>query len=77
MSEYWIGPHGMRISKNVKCVVSEDGYNSCMFLAEGLIADTQKYMMDAITPTKGEYLAKYAELRADGYYYYKEQNQNK
>jgi hypothetical protein len=63
---YWLGPHGMRVPSYINCVVAEDGYNT---MSKGGFS-TQVYC-NAIEPTKSEYLAKYAELRADGFYYYK------
>jgi len=66
--DFWIGPYNIRVSKSIKSVVAEDGYNS--LYSDG--TETEKYETLNIEMTQELYLKMYAEKRDDGYYWYKE-----
>jgi hypothetical protein len=60
---YWLGPYGMRVPNHINAVVAKDGYN--FHKKNGCITEIISTMK---SPTKEEYLTKYAELRSDGFY---------
>ena len=66
--DYWIGPHGMLVPNTIKDVMDEDCCNT--LYDDGSVTE----MGSNIVPlTKEEYLAKYAEKRDDGLYYFRQQ----
>ena len=62
---YWIGPHGIRVPNEIECVQASDGSNHLH--KNGY----QTELFSPYSPTKEDYLRKYAELRNDGYYWCK------
>ena len=71
-SAYWIGPYDVRIPNHLQSCVASDGYNSQN--KNGGV--TEKFMINAPVMNQIIYRQKYAELRNDGNYYYKEKPTN-
>jgi hypothetical protein len=65
--EYWIGPYDVRISKDIERVPREDDRN--MIYQNGRMTK----MMPQEPIGKENYLARYAESREDGFYYFKKE----
>lgn len=64
-SDYWIGPYGIRVPNSVERVRAADGSNSRY--KDG--SETEMAVRNSITEDK--YKSLYAELRDDGFWYYK------
>lgn len=65
---YWVGPFNVRIPNAIHTCVASDGYNT----RDKYGGETEMFMIDANPMNEAIYRQKYAELRNDGYYYYKE-----
>ena len=65
--QYWIGPYDVRVPNDKPWVVADDGYN--IMDKDGEM--TGRFMMHAPLMNQTIYREKYAELKDDGYYYYK------
>jgi len=63
--DYWLGPYDVRIPLELDSVTASDGTN--MLDKNGV----QSTVFVWNTLTKDQWLAKYADMRADGHYWYK------
>jgi hypothetical protein len=68
MEEYWIGPYDIRVPMKYEIIIAADGVNTKK--REG--GPTEMGVRRSLT--KEQYLAKYTELKADGYHWYKGNN---
>ena len=64
MSDYWLGPYGIRVPAVIDYCTAADGYNK-------LYKDGSTTLCQVLKPlTKTEYLEQYCELK-NGYFYWK------
>ena len=69
---YWIGPYDVRVSNNIDSVVGSDGYNK----RNKNGGQTEMFLYNAPPMNEAIYRQQYAELKNDGFYYYKEKSIN-
>ena len=65
--DYWIGPYDVRVANNIASVVAADGFNT--LYKNG--CETEMACTDVPEMSQEIYKAQLAELKTDGFYYYK------
>jgi hypothetical protein len=64
--DYWLGPYGVRVPRDIESVRAKDGGNS-LFRDRG---ETEKGVPGVYALDEKQYKDHYGMLGADGYYYY-------